>query len=246
MEVQAPASSSAAGGQTTVNFTSTTKFEQTQTATLAAVTVGSCISAFDTSAAGRATNPPPTTSTTTVSTPINAATVRITTPTNGTCTAGFGGGGGGGGRFNGGANGGSGTPSPGGTGRTTSPPGNGSARTGGRPGGFGGASGTVTSVSGSTIVVNETNPATKATSTKTVDVTGSTTYSQTVAAAATDLAVGKCVQAVGSSNDTGAVTATSISISTPGANGCSTGFGRRSSGGGAGAGTGSSSGAASA
>jgi hypothetical protein len=84
-------------------------------------------------------------------------------------------------------------------------------------------------------MVSSTNPSTSAVTAKTVDVTGSTTFTQTVTAAATDLAVGKCVQALGSADTTGAITATSISISTPGATGCTSGFGRR---GGAGAGTG--------
>jgi hypothetical protein len=52
------------------------------------------------------------------------------------------------------------------------------------------------------------------------------------------LAVGKCVQALGSADTTGAITATSISISTPGANGCSSGFGRRGGAAGAGSGAG--------
>jgi hypothetical protein len=92
-------------------------------------------------------------------------------------------------------------------------------------------------------VVNATNPTTKATTTKTVDVSGTTTYTQTTSAAATGLAVGKCVQAIGAADDTGAVTATSITISTPGANGCSSGFGRRTGGGAPGAGAGVGSGA---
>jgi hypothetical protein len=94
-------------------------------------------------------------------------------------------------------------------------------------------------VSGTTIVVNATNPTTSAVTSKTVDVSGSTTFTQTQAAAATDLAVGKCVQALGSADSTGAITATSISISTPGASGCTSGFGRR---GGTGAGTGTTGG----
>jgi hypothetical protein len=95
-------------------------------------------------------------------------------------------------------------------------------------------------VNGSTIVVNATNPTTKAVTAKTVDVSGTTTYTQTLAAAATDLAVGKCVQAIGPADDTGAVTASSISITTPGPNGCTGGLGGGAGrfGGGAGAGGG--------
>jgi hypothetical protein len=37
--------------------------------------------------------------------------------------------------------------------------------------------------------------------------------------------VGKCATAIGSASTTGAITARSISLSTPGATGCTTGFG---------------------
>jgi hypothetical protein len=37
--------------------------------------------------------------------------------------------------------------------------------------------------------------------------------------------VGKCATAVGQADSTGAVTARSITLSTPGANGCTSGFG---------------------
>ena len=88
--------------------------------------------------------------------------------------------------------------------------------------------------------MNATNPTTKVVTAKTVDVSGTTTYTQTLAAAAIDLAVGKCVQAIGPADTTGAVTATSISITSPGPNGCTGGFrgGAGGFGGGAGAGTG--------
>jgi hypothetical protein len=49
--------------------------------------------------------------------------------------------------------------------------------------------------------------------------------------------VGKCATAVGTADSTGAVTARSITLSTAGANGCTTGFGRFGGGaGGAGGG----------
>ena len=58
MEVQSTAaassSSGGSGGQTTVNYTSTTNFDKTVAATLANVTVGSCVSAFNTSGFGAA------------------------------------------------------------------------------------------------------------------------------------------------------------------------------------------------
>jgi hypothetical protein len=75
-------------------------------------------------------------------------------------------------------------------------------------------------------------PSTSSTTTTTapastsIDVTTSstTTYSQTSHTDSSSLAVGKCVTARGSADQTGAITATSISIRTPGANGCA--FGR--------------------
>jgi hypothetical protein len=90
-------------------------------------------------------------------------------------------------------------------------------------------------VNGSTVAVNETNPTTKKVSSVAVTLTSSTTFTERQPAAATDLAVGKCASAVGAADTTGAVTARSITISTPGANGCTTGFGRfGGAGGGAG------------
>jgi hypothetical protein len=95
----------------------------------------------------------------------------------------------------------------------------------------------VTAVNGSTVTVNETNPTTKKVSSVVVTLTASTAFTERQSAAATDLAVGKCASAVGTADTTGAVTARSITISTPGASGCTTGFGRFGGGaGGAGGG----------
>jgi hypothetical protein len=92
-------------------------------------------------------------------------------------------------------------------------------------------------VSGSTATVSEANPQSKKTTAVVVTLTSSTTYTQRQSAAASDLAVGKCAQARGSSSTTGAITAQSITISTPGASGCSTGFGGFPGGGAAGSGS---------
>jgi hypothetical protein len=92
----------------------------------------------------------------------------------------------------------------------------------------------VTAVSGSTVTVNETNPRTKATSSVVATLTSSTTFTERTTGSSTDLTVGKCANAIGTAGTTGAVTARSIVISTPGANGCTTGF-ARFGGGGAGA-----------
>jgi hypothetical protein len=90
---------------------------------------------------------------------------------------------------------------------------------------FGVASGKVTGVKGSKVTVKETDPRTKKSSSVVVTLTGATTFTERQSATATDLAVGKCASSFGSADTTGAVTATSITISTPGANGCTSGFG---------------------
>jgi hypothetical protein len=73
-----------------------------------------------------------------------------------------------------------------------------------------------------------------------VTTSTSTTYSQTSGTSSSSLATGKCVTARGPASQTGAITATAISIRTPGPNGCTAGFGRfgGGSGGGADAGAG--------
>jgi hypothetical protein len=57
-----------------------------------------------------------------------------------------------------------------------------------------------------------------------VAVTSSTTYSESQSAASSALAVGDCVTATGSSDSTGAVTASSVQISSTGGKSCTTGF----------------------
>jgi len=208
LEVQNPAT-----GQTTVTYTPTTSFEQTVTTTASSVTVGSCVSAF-----GKPTST--SSSTSTFGRPVTATTVSVSQPTSGTCTRGFGGRafGGGAGRPAGGFPGGQRPAGAPGTPRRFS-------------GQFGAASGPVTAVNGSAVTVSETDPSTKKVSSVVVTLTSSTTFTERQSAAATDLAVGKCANAVGTADTTGAVTARSITISTPGANGCTTGFGRSGGGG---------------
>ena len=104
-----------------------------------------------------------------------------------------------------------------------------------RGGGFAGArpvSGEVTAVKGSTITVggdelcwgargerDSCSPSAKPTTTPVVvTTTAATTYTKTVSASANDLAVGQCVTAVGTADDTGAVTASFIA-SEPAVNG---------------------------
>jgi hypothetical protein len=101
----------------------------------------------------------------------------------------------------------------------------------------------VTAADGSTVTVSETNPRTKATSSGVVTLTSSTTFTERTTGSSTDLAVGKCATAIGTAGTTGAVTARSIVISTPGANGCTAGFGRFGGGGAGASGSGGASGA---
>jgi hypothetical protein len=62
---------------------------------------------------------------------------------------------------------------------------------------------------------------------RSVITTQATTFSKTILTDKFGLAVGQCVTAIGPSDDTGAVAASSISIRQPGPNGCQGGFGGR-------------------
>ncbi|HEY7814206.1 MAG TPA: hypothetical protein VIC62_13260 [Nakamurella sp.] len=227
MQVQSTSS------QTTVNFSDSTTITAGQTVDLAAVTAGLCISgsagptgqgsgvaesaaAASDGAAGFA-----------------ATTVQLSDPENGQCSTGFGAGSGmtgpgtppsGGAMPTDGAvptDGAlpSGVPDAGGTGPSGAPPAGG--------GGLGGrASGTVTSVSGSTIVISETDPSTQTVTETSVTVGDSTTYTKRATATAAALAVGRCAVVQGSTDDKGAVTATSIVVSAPASGStCSVGMG---------------------
>jgi hypothetical protein len=93
-----------------------------------------------------------------------------------------------------------------------------------------GASGTIASVSGSSMEVQ--NPTTGQT---TVDYSATTAFSQTVPGSAASLTVGSCISAFGtpasgstSGGLSGPITATTVSITQPTSSGCTTGFGGRS------------------
>lgn len=207
LEVQNPST-----GQVTVNFSSSTTFSNTVSGTLADVTVGSCVTVSST--ATGTTRPAP-------GTPITARTVTITTPGPNGCTAGVGG-------FRGGGNGTrpSGSPRPSGSARPSGTNGKG----GGNFGGFAFGSVSAVTPTGFTVhgVARGQTPATDTT----VTVNSSTTYNKVESATSSALAVGDCVAAVGSTDDTGAVTAKSIAISKPGPKGCSQAFFGGQSGGG--------------
>lgn len=218
LEVQNPQT-----GQTTVTYTPTTTFQQTVTANASTVTVGSCLTATGKPTSEKTSKKPTKKAPSrTFGEPVTASNVSISQPTSGSCTSGFGGFGGGGGGFprSGGARGSFGGEIPGGGQRPPS----GSFR-GRAAGQFGVASGSVTAVKGSKVTVKETDPASKKTSNVVVTLTSSTTFTDRQSALTSDLAVGKCASSFGSVDTTGAVTATSITISTPGTGGCTSGFG---------------------
>jgi hypothetical protein len=84
------------------------------------------------------------------------------------------------------------------------------------------------SLTGNAFVVSRTDRS-GTTTTQTVTTGGSTGYLQTKPATASALVVGQCVTAIGPSNDTGAVAASSLAVRAPGPNGC-VGVGRRGGG----------------
>ncbi len=185
-------------GQVTVSWTPSTAFSQSASASAASVAVGDCVVVNGTSSNGS----------------IAARTVSISQPSSsGTCTAT--------------------RPAGGGFGR----PGGGNAPSGSLPAGRTGpppsfASGKVTSVAPGTLSVYGTSAAggpassgaTASASNLTVALNSSTTYSKTQPAAATNLTVGDCVTATGTTDSTGAVTASSVRITSTGGQTCGTGF----------------------
>jgi hypothetical protein len=213
MEVQNPST-----GQTTVSYTSGTTFRQIVSSDASSVTVGSCISAFGKPTSGSSS------SSGVFGEPITASTVSVTQSVSGSCTAGFGA------RFGGGGAPPSGSRTTFGTG--TRPPGANRPRNGQ----FGGANGQVTAVNVSAVTVQETNPRTNKSSSVVVTLTSTTTYTTSQSASPSALVVGQCARAVGGASSSGAITARSITVSSPGANGCTGGFGgfRGGPGGGAG------------
>lgn len=203
-------------GQVTVNFNSSTTFTNTVTAALSDVKVGSCVTVI--AASGNMQT-------------MTARTVTITQPTSKGCTAGGGAFGGGRGGFGNGRQGGT---------RTSRTP-----RPSGTPNPNAGkiAFGSVSALNSSGFTVQDIARGQQAAQTTAVVANSSTSFTQTVTATSSALAVGDCVAAVGPSDDTGAVTAKTIAVSKPGPNGCTLGgFGGRGfrgagNGGGEGAGT---------
>ncbi|HVW80670.1 MAG TPA: hypothetical protein VHB69_07010 [Mycobacteriales bacterium] len=205
-------------GPQTVEFSSGTHFTSTVSTTRSSLATGDCVTVSsnpaDTGSSGTATPAP---------TSISAKTITVTS------TAGCATGNGGPGAFAGGGfpGGGGFTPPAGGfsgTGSSPRPfptgtafPGfggqRGSAGRGGFAGrGFGGAFGTVTSISPSSITVKSTFGSSR---TVTVKTTSATTYDATSEGTATDVKKGLCVTAIGSDDVSGNLAARSVSISSP-------------------------------
>jgi hypothetical protein len=207
-------------GQVAVKYTGKTTFSQTVSTTLKKIKQGDCVTAVAPSG------------TSTSATSFTAARITVTRPVNGSCTGGFGGqrptgaqpsGAPSGFSFPSGAR--SRFPFPGGN-RSGFPSG---FPSGGRfPGGanFGAvASGKVSSVSGSKLVVAARQFNSTSSKSISVSVGSSTTITTMAAATAKALHVGKCLTAQGSTDSSGAVQATRIQVN-PATNGqCTIGFG---------------------
>jgi uncharacterized protein DUF5666 len=263
IEVQNPSS-----GQVTVTWTPTTTFRQTVNVPASTLAVGDCITATGAAPTAKAKKPAKsgttsiTATTVSIGQPSATGTCSVGTTGGGFVIGGggFGGAGGFAGRgFRGTGGGGTGA---GGSGSFRPPSGTFPKGGAGRAAAFGNvAFGKVTSLSGNVLVVvgarptftappkgtSSTKGKTKTTPTKPklvttkskVTFTTTTTFNETMSSSSTALAVGQCVTALGPASDTGAITATSISVRPAGPSGCFTftggaGFGRGGPGAGAG------------
>lgn len=196
-------------GQVAVSWTGSTAFTKQVSAQLSDLSVGDCVQVLGASPGDdpQSLDVQPT--------EVTATAVTITSPVDGSCAPGAGqaaGRGGGAGARPDGADGGTDS-------RGTRPRG----QAQGQGQGPGGATGAVTSVDAQGFVVeavrfSEADADARETVEVTVLVSGATTYRNTVEGTADDVAVGQCLQADGTADDTGAVTATRIVV-TPSTNG---------------------------
>lgn len=239
MEVQNPSS-----GQTTVGWTPTTQFSKTASEAVTSLAAGDCVSVTGTSSK--------TSKTTIAARSINVTTPT----SSGSCTAfgartgtGAAGGAPGGFQFRGGP-GGAGFGGRSGNGTRPSFPSGGSGSSNFRKAfaSLAVVTGKVTGVSGSTLKVSgidvspgtfqrsapgsstskatQKKPATPKTENLRITTSSSTTVRTTQTASASDLAVGDCVSAFGPAASTGAVTATTVRITSTGGGTCTAGAGR--------------------
>jgi hypothetical protein len=191
-------------GQVAVSWSTATSFTDTVPTTVSAVKTGDCV--FATGPSGSSAS----------ATTLTAATVSVSPPVNGTCGAA----GRGGGQGQGTRPARSGFPS-------------GGARPSGVPGGGAGsavANGSVTSVSGSTIVIASQAAGSNPTS-RTVTLGGSTTITTVADATASAVKVGKCATVQGDAASSGTVAATTVRITDPVDGQCGGRFGAGANGG---------------
>lgn len=191
--------------QTAVAYTADTVITQTVSATLDQVAVGSCILAVAPGSTDDATAIP-------------TSTVSITQALDGACSRGFGGG-----QMPTGMPEGMPTDMPTDlpVGMPTDMP-TGGAGAAGTFGEF--TSGLVTAVAGTTITVQVTGQD-DATSRETVEVDADTAFMTSVTTDAAAIAVGLCAAAQGESDDSGQMTATALTLSVAGDDGCAQGVG---------------------
>ena len=239
MEVQNPNT-----GQTTVSWTATTQFSNTVSEAVSSLVAGDCVSVT-----GKATNKAKTTIAAraiTVSTPTSSGTCAVGARTGGAGTPPAGGfafrsGGGGAGGFGEGA--------PNGSRPSFQTGGPGARNFRNQLASLQVASGRVTAVKGTTLTVsgltlapasfarpssgnsksNTKSKTKKPTQPKTqtlkITTTSSTTVTSTQSASASSLAVGDCVSAFGPAASNGAVTATTVRVTSTGGGSCTGGFG---------------------
>ena len=189
-------------GQVAVSWSTATSFTDTVSTTLSAVKAGDCV--FATGPSGSSTS----------ATTFTAATLSVTPPVNGACGAA-------------GRAGGQGTGAP----RSGFP--GGGNRPSGAPGGAAGAAvanGSVTSVSGSTIVIaSRAGGSTPAS--RTVTVGGSTTLTTLASSTSSAVKVGKCATVQGKADTSGTVAATTVRITNAVSGQCGGRFGAGANGG---------------
>jgi hypothetical protein len=240
IEVQNPTT-----GQVTVSWSPTTTFSQTVTVPASTVAVGDCVTATGPAPSSKTKTKSKTVSIKATTISISHPSASGTCSGFGGGGAALGGAFGGGAGFGGaGFRGAGGAAGSGGSGSFRPPTGSfprGAGAAGRGAGAFAGiAFGKVTSISGSVLVVVGTRPqitpvakgktsGTKAsntskpklvTTTSKVTYATSTTFSETMPASSAALAVGQCVTALGPASDTGAITATTISVRPAPATGC--------------------------
>lgn len=198
-------------GQSAVTYTSKTTVTEQKSAKASDVKVGVCATVRSAAGSSSGSSSTPTT--------VTASTVSLSDEVDGNCQGGFGGGNRPSRRTSGSQNGGNAQSQPPGT-----PPSSGALPSGaprGGFGGFGGASGQVTAVNGSTVTIDQTR-GTEKTSVM-VNLTADTTYTKQAKTGTDAIATNMCVFATGASDSTGALTATAIRLSAPVGGAC--GFG---------------------